>query len=109
MSCYDSSKEGNQIESSTIFYSWQSESKKTKHFIDKALSGANEDIEEGGELKSIYPQPLQTLIDDSKYLNVTLLLLPETRPLTSAKHRYHRIYRLLWSRFRLLNIARFLR
>jgi hypothetical protein len=33
-----------QMEVSTIFYSWQSEDKKTKNFIDKALKGAIEDI-----------------------------------------------------------------
>lgn len=36
------------MEASTIFYSWQSEDKKTKNFIDKALKGAIEDIKIGG-------------------------------------------------------------
>lgn len=37
------------MEVSTIFYSWQSENKKTKNFIDKALRGAIEDLGIGGE------------------------------------------------------------
>jgi nucleoside 2-deoxyribosyltransferase len=38
----------------TIFYSWQSEDKKTKNFIDKALKGAIEDIGKNEE----FSQPL---------------------------------------------------
>ena len=38
----------------TIFYSWQSEDKKTKNFIDKALKGAIEDIGKSEE----FSQPL---------------------------------------------------
>jgi hypothetical protein len=38
----------------TIFYSWQSEDKKTKNFIDKALKGAVEDIGKSEE----FNQPL---------------------------------------------------
>lgn len=46
---------------STIFYSWQSEDKKTKNFIDKALKGAIEDIGKGDE----FTTPL-TLDRDTK-------------------------------------------
>jgi hypothetical protein len=46
---------------STIFYSWQSEDRKTKNFIDKALKGAIEDIGKGDK----FTTPL-TLDRDTK-------------------------------------------